>query len=183
MGRAASFSDAETTNRPCRVQSYGSNLQHETCNQHPGCQRADQGSRIGALCPLSVPNSSPTTPLTPTTGHLPPFPGSPIGANALCFPTGIGLPHNRRGSASSPDLSGFIPHTGSPSYSRLHSAYEAASFVFVLRPAGLAGIPDWVRPACMACQPVATPCRGKFRPVVTSRTRPQPTYPKGLLVW
>ncbi len=111
MGRAASFSDAETTNRPCRVQSYGSNLQHETCNQHPGCQRADQGSRIGALCPLSVPNSSPTTPLTPTTGHLPPFPGSPIGANALCFPTGIGLPHNRRGSASSPHYQVY-PATG-----------------------------------------------------------------------
>jgi len=76
----------------------------------------------------------------------------------------------------------FIPQTASPSYSRPLSGYEAATFVFVLRPAGLASIPDWVRPASMACQPVATPCRGKFRPVVTSRTRPQPTYPKEQLV-
>ena len=77
---------------------------------------------------------------------------------------------------------GFIPHTDSPSYSCLHSAYGAASFVFVLRPAGLASTPDWVEPLCMAEQPFAAHCRGKFRPVVTDQTRPQPTYPKGQLV-
>ena len=76
----------------------------------------------------------------------------------------------------------FIPHTDSPSYIRLQSGYGAATFVFVLRPAVLASTPDWVEPTCMAGQPFAAHCRGKFRPVVTSRTRPQPTYPKGLLV-
>ena len=35
----------------------------------------------------------------------------------------------------------------------------------------------------MAAQPVATPCRGKFRPRVTPQTRPQPTRPKGQLAW
>jgi len=39
----------------------------------------------------------------------------------------------------------FIPQTGSPSYVRLLSSHEAASFVFVLRPVGLASTPDWVR--------------------------------------
>ena len=76
----------------------------------------------------------------------------------------------------------FIPHTDSPSYLRLHSPYEAATFVFLLRPAVLASTPDWVEPSCMARQLFAVPRRGKFRPRVTPQTRPQPTYPKGLLV-
>ena len=75
----------------------------------------------------------------------------------------------------------FIPQPVSPSYTRPVSLYEAATFVFLLRPAGLAS-PDWVEPPRMAEQLFAAHCRGKFRPVVTSRTRPQPTYPKGLLV-
>jgi hypothetical protein len=46
-----------------------------------------------------------------------------------------------------------------------------------LRPAILAGPPDWVRPAIQ--QAVSGHCRGKFSPHVATRTRPQPTYPKG----
>jgi len=94
---------------------------------------------------------------------------------AMAFPTNV---EGRRVARTTR----FIPQTGSPSYTRLPSRYGAASFVFVLRPAGLAGTPDWVEPARMAGQLFAVPCRGKFRPVVTSRTRPQPTYPKGQLV-
>ena len=45
----------------------------------------------------------------------------------------------------------------------------------MLRPAVLAGTPDWVRPAHLRA--VSVPCRGKFSPCVTTRTRPQPTYP------
>ena len=55
---------------------------------------------------------------------------------------------------------------------------------FMLRPAVLAGIPDWVKPGSVRVQTqaVSTPCRGKFGPCVTTRTRPQPTYPKGQLI-
>ncbi len=43
--------------------------------------------------------------------------------------------------------------------------HEDASFIFELRPAGLAGAPDWIRGTVS----------GKIRPGVTARTRPQPT--------
>lgn len=46
-----------------------------------------------------------------------------------------------------------------------------------LRPAILASPPDWVRPAIQRA--VSGRCRGKFSPCITTRTRPQPTYPKG----
>ena len=45
----------------------------------------------------------------------------------------------------------------------------------MLRPAVLAGTPDWVKPAFLRA--VSVPCRGKFSPCVTTRIRPQPTYP------
>ena len=50
----------------------------------------------------------------------------------------------------------------------------------MLRPAVLAGTPDWVKPAHLRA--VSVPCRGKFSPCVTTRTRPLPTYPKGQLI-
>ena len=55
---------------------------------------------------------------------------------------------------------------------------------FMLRPAALAGIPDWVKPMPLIqwAKAVSTPCRGKFSPCVTARTRPQPAYPKGQLI-
>ncbi len=46
---------------------------------------------------------------------------------------------------------------------------------FMLRPADLAGTPDWVKLAYHASR-LGT-VSGKFSPCVTTRTRPQPTYP------
>ena len=58
----------------------------------------------------------------------------------------LAFPHTVRGRRVARSR-GFIPPSGSPSYTRPIRAHEAASFVFVLRPAGLAGTPDWVRGA------------------------------------
>ncbi|MEE9118434.1 MAG: hypothetical protein V3U02_07560, partial [Calditrichia bacterium] len=54
-----------------------------------------------------------------------------------------------------------------------------------LSPAGITALwaartPDWVRPANLRA--VSVPCRGKFSPCVTTRTRPLPTYPEGQLI-
>ena len=46
-----------------------------------------------------------------------------------------------------PALGGFIPPPDSPSNIRPVRYHEAASFVFLLRPAGSASTPDWVRGA------------------------------------
>ena len=51
---------------------------------------------------------------------------------------------------------------------------------FMLRPAALAGTPDWVNPQTLRA--VSVPCRGKFSLRVTTQTRPQPAYPKGQLI-
>ena len=58
----------------------------------------------------------------------------------------LAFPHNVRGRRVS-RTRGFIPLSGSPSYTSPISAHEAASFVFVLRPVDLASTPDWVRGA------------------------------------
>ena len=65
----------------------------------------------------------------------------------LCsfFPVDIGLRHKRTGSACISALAEFIPQSGSSSYIRPMRIHEAASFIFVLRPTGLAGTPDWIR--------------------------------------
>ena len=86
---------------------------------------------------VRFPVRSPRMPLT--------LPRVPCRCICLFFPAGIGLPLNSTGSACSPALAEFVPHSGSPSYMRPVRYHEAASFVFVLRPAGLAGTPDWVR--------------------------------------
>ena len=52
---------------------------------------------------------------------------------------------------------------------------------FMLRPAVLASTPDWVGHDNFR-RAVSVPCRGEFSPYVTTRTRPQPTYPKGQLI-
>lgn len=58
----------------------------------------------------------------------------------------LAFPHNVQGRRVSRSH-GFIPQSGSPNYKRPIRFHEAASFVFVLRPATLAGTPDWVRGA------------------------------------
>jgi len=78
------------------------------------------------------------------------------------------------------DALGFVPHPDSPSYSRPGFTYEAAPFALCyglrLWPAPLTGY----NPHLMRA--VSVPCRGKFSPRVTTRTRPLPTYPKGQLI-
>jgi hypothetical protein len=72
-------------------------------------------------------------------------------------------------------LSGVYPST------RLSQLYlsgrllRSCTIRFMLRPAVSASTPDWVKPAFLRA--VSAPCRGKFSPCVTTRTRPQPTYP------
>jgi len=63
---------------------------------------------------------------------------------------------------------GFIPLLSSPSYSRSISPHGAASFVFLLRPADLAGTPDWVRGAVSGQVPP-----GRYRPSAPSAYTPE----------
>jgi hypothetical protein len=70
---------------------------------------------------------------------------------------------------------------------RLSQQYPSGRYLrgctirFMLRPAVLASTPDWVEHDNFR-RAVSVPCRGKFGPCVTTRTRPQPTYPKGQLI-
>jgi hypothetical protein len=71
----------------------------------------------------------------------------------------------------------------SPGLSQLYPSgvtLRGCTIRFMLRPAALAGTPDWVKPASLRA--VSVPCRGKFNPCVTTRIRPQPTHPKGQLM-
>jgi len=76
-----------------------------------------------------------------------PYPGSPPGASTLCFPDGSGLLPITRGSACIPPIRRIYPST------RLSQLYPSSRHLrsctirFMLRPAVLAGTPDWVRPA------------------------------------
>lgn len=132
----------------------------------------ESGRNAGVSGPLSRHLSLHAADLTPGPQSVQtPFASQP----AMAFPFNV---EGRRVSCTTR----FIPQPAAPSYSRPVSGYGAASFVFLLQPADLACAPDWVVPPCSAGQLFAAHCRGKFRPVVTSRTRPQPTYPKGPLV-
>ena len=68
-------------------------------------------------------------PLSFTACHWP-YPGSPAGARALCFPAGTGLLPTKRGSAPIPAAAGFIPHPDSPSY--YHPAQRHVATPFAL---------------------------------------------------
>ena len=113
-----------------------------------------------------------------------PYPGSCAGAHALCFPAHLGLLHSRRGSACILSEQQVCPASGLSQLFPSGVSLRGCTIRFMLRPAVLAGIPDWVKPmpAISQAKAVATPCRGKFSPCVTTRTRPQPTYPKGQLI-
>src|SRR3990172_6685826 len=69
-----------------------------------------------------------------------PYPGSPVGALALCFPTGAGLPLLRTGSTCSPLLAGFSPTRTLPAIpvrsklTRLHCSLYAAACGFGRHP-------------------------------------------------
>ena len=88
------------------------------------------------------------------------------------FPTSITVPY---GVYPAPGLSQLYPSGVS---------LRGCTIRFMLQPAALAGIPDWVKPMPLIqwAKAVSTPCRGKFSPCVTARTRPQPAYPKGQLI-
>ena len=73
-------------------------------------------------------------------------PGPPPAHSSFPYRWTLAFPYNVQGRRVAHSR-GFIPQSGSPSYSRPMRFYEAASFVFVLRPAGSAGTPDWVRGA------------------------------------
>jgi len=113
-------------------------------------------------------------PLSFTACHWP-YPGSPAGAHTLSFPAGSGLLPGFRGSACIPAYAGFIPHPDSPSNNRPGFFHEAAPFALCyglrLWPAPLTGYDPHPRRA------FSGPCRGKFDPCVTTRTRPLPTHP------
>ena len=72
-------------------------------------------------------------------------------------------------------LSEVYPSTGLSQLSPSSRHLRSYTIRFMLRPAVLAGTPDWVKPAFLRA--VSATCRGKFSPCVTTRTRPQPTYP------
>ncbi len=77
-------------------------------------------------------------------------------------------------------LSGVYPSTRLSQLSPSSHLLRSCTIRFMLRPAVSAGTPDWVKPAFLRA--VSAPCRGKFGPCVTTRTRPLPTYPKGQLI-
>ena len=77
-------------------------------------------------------------------------------------------------------LSGVYPSTRLSQLFPSGRLLRSCTIRFMLRPAVSASTPDWVKPASLRA--VSAPCRGKFSPCVTTRTRPQPTYPKGQLI-
>ena len=102
------------------------------------------------------------------------YPGSPSSAYALCFLDGDGLLPDYRGSARI-FVYEVYPSIGLSQLCPSDSILRGCTIRLMLRPAVLAGTPDWVRPANLRA--VSVPCRGKFSPCVTTRTRPLPTYP------
>src|SRR5512141_2193618 len=88
-----------------------------------------------------------------------PYPGSPVGAFALCFPTGTGLPLLRTGSACI-QLALVCPATGLSQLFPSGLISRGCTVRFMLRPADLAGTPDWVRPAPSRIRAFAVPCQG-----------------------
>lgn len=79
-----------------------------------------------------------------------PYPGSPVGALTLCFPTGNGLLCQRRQSASSPPKAGSSHHQTLPAITvwryltRLHCSLYATACRFGQRP-GLGTTPPFQR--------------------------------------
>ena len=114
-----------------------------------------------------------------------PYSGFPIGAHSHCFPIGIGLRPSRRGSACIRVKPGLSLCTQlSQQYASGVTSHGAAAFIFVLRPANLVGVTDWVSPMAseLTISNSGLPCRGKFRRDVTTPTRPLPIQPNGILL-
>ena len=84
-----------------------------------------------------------------------------MGAYALYFPIGSGLPHMRKGSACIPF--GFIPMPDSPSYIRPRHSHEAASFALCY------GLRLWPTPLT-GFDPVPS---GAFRGAVSGQVPPE----------
>lgn len=118
-------------------------------------------------------------PLSVTACHWP-YPGSPSSAHALCFLDGAGLLPIYRGSAHIP-AHRVYPSTRLSQQCLSGRHLRGCTIRFMLRPAVSASTPDWVRHDNFR-RAVSVPCRGKFGPCVTTRTRPQPTYPKEQLI-
>ena len=75
-----------------------------------------------------------------------PYSGSLIGACTLCFPVSIGLLPKYRGSAYIPALQVY-PSIGLPQLCPSDHILRGCTIRLTLRPAVLAGTPDWVKPA------------------------------------
>ncbi len=116
--------------------------------------------------------SGPTS-LSFTTCHWP-YSGSHAGAYALFFPAHSDLLLVVRGSACTPFLTDLSLTRTLPTIP-VRFVLRSCTIRFMLRPAVLAGTPDWVRPASLRA--FSVPCQGKFSPHVTMRTRPLPTHP------
>jgi len=79
------------------------------------------------------------------TAFIRPYPGSPTGAHALCFPVCNGLLHSRRRSACILLKQQVYPASGLSQLSPSRLSLRGCTIRFMLRPAVLAGIPDWVK--------------------------------------
>jgi hypothetical protein len=108
-----------------------------------------------------------------------PYPGFLPGASALYFPGSSGLLPKYRGSAYIPFSRGLSLNRTLPAISvrshltRLHHSLNATACGFGRHP--------WLG-TTRHSRASSVPCRGKFSPHVTMRTRPLPTYPKGQLI-
>ena len=97
-----------------------------------------------------------------------PYPGSPAGAHALCFPAGIGLPHKRKGSTCIP-LLWVCPATGLSQQSPSGVSSRGCTIRFMLRPADLASTPGWVRPSPFQQEPPRCPVEASSTGVLPPR--------------
>jgi hypothetical protein len=107
---------------------------------------------IAAYCrwsPAETLGSQVLPPLSVTACRWP-YPGSPPGACALCFPGNSGLLINFRGSARIPQCR-VCPSIGLSQLSPSDDILRGCTIRLMLRPAVLAGTPDWVRPT--NCEP------------------------------
>jgi hypothetical protein len=101
-----------------------------------------------------------------------PYPGSPPGAYALCFPGSAGLLPKYRGSAYIPALQVY-PSIGLPQLCPSDHILRGCTIRLTLRPAVLAGTPDWVKPAYPASR-LGT-VSGQVQPACY-HTNPPPAY-------
>ena len=136
----------------------------------------DSAIRLGEAKTVRV-SSSPLVSVTACRRH---YSGFPTGANSHCFPVGIGLRLNRRGSACR-SLSRLYPSDPTLPVMRVGLRLTKLQRSLHVTACGF-GRCHRLGPTVLAHSSSGLPCRGKFRLDVTTATRPLPIQLNGKLL-